>query len=72
MPSLIIFRSSVNTIIFIPTFILFVQPTLRLPGRDGPVSIIYIIIAGIELYNNNGWSIIIFILYIRGYIENLA
>jgi hypothetical protein len=41
-------------------------------NRDGPVSIIYIIIAGIELYNNNGWSIIIFILCIKGYTENLA
>jgi hypothetical protein len=49
-----------------------VMQTKCTDNRDGPVSIIYIIIAGIELYNNNGWSIIIFILYIRGYAENLA
>jgi hypothetical protein len=30
------------------------------PSRDGPVRIIHIIIVGIELYNNNGRSIIIF------------
>jgi hypothetical protein len=42
------------------------------PSRDGPVRIIYIIIVGIELYNNNGRSIIIFILCIRGYAENLV
>ena len=43
------------------------------PSRDGICSIIYKIIIGIELYNNNGRSISI-ILYTlhRGLLENLA
>jgi hypothetical protein len=44
----------------------------NLPSRDGICSIIYFIIMGIELYNNNRESIIIFLLCIRGYVENFA